>query len=163
MKARKNQQSRRCKEILKILLNNSRKKESHAVNLIYISLSRNIFPTINLKIGAFAMSVTLYPSCFDSAILLGPIQAHALTWTENECLFALLALPFDYVLDNEREDSACYALGQRFFDKFKAESHGRSLAAKKSLQRVCDAIPFHCTEYGRERKEHVSKAWEGIG
>lgn len=108
------------------------------------------------------MSVHLYPSGFEAAAFQPKIGPN-LTLKETDCLSKLLALPFDFVLDSEREDQACKLLGQKFFDTFKAEAHGHSEAAKKSLQKICESIPFYCTQHGRERKEHVSKSWEGIG
>lgn len=85
-----------------------------------------------------------------------------LSWSEKEALRELISMPFDPILDNDRYWDF-RDLGQKLFNKFKIESYGCPLSAKESLKRILDSIPFNSSENGLKLKEHVNKAWEGVG
>ncbi len=102
------------------------------------------------------------PISIDYTFLLQPLKPPDLSWEEKEALRELLSLPFDYVLDVDQY-LAFTLLGQQFFNKFKKESHGSTQSAKESLEKIHASIPFNCYQFGKELKEHVRKAWEGVG
>lgn len=68
----------------------------------------------------------------------------------------------DSILDGGTVESACKAIGQEIFDKYKSETGGNSLAAEAAVRRICDAVKGIASD-GSLRSRYIERAWDGIG
>jgi len=75
---------------------------------------------------------------------------------DREYVKMLSALSIDSILDMGDAEKACKALGQEIFDKHKKAAGGKTEAGKAAVVRICNALKG-------VRKQHVERAWDGIG
>jgi len=91
------------------------------------------------------------------------MSAPILTAKQQEYLEKLIELPLSSILDCGEGEKECRDLGQEIFDHFKNHAANRdSLAGEIALRNIADSLPFTCAD-GRQRKEYVVRAWEGVG
>lgn len=107
----------------------------------------------------------LYSEVF--SISSTPSQAPKLTHEQLEDAQKLAAIESaDSILDQGETEAYVKKLGQEFFDKYKEQAGGDSMAGKRAVQNICGWLasnPQESRSEARKRKDHVEFAWDGIG
>ena len=82
--------------------------------------------------------------------------------TEADFLAQLSALNLNSILDRGDGEKKCKDIGQKIFNKFKAQNNGNSDSGREVVQNICDKVAKTATD-GRLRKQYIERAWNGIG
>lgn len=98
------------------------------------------------------------PACYTA----DPSEAPLLTADKKEYAEKLSSTPLEGILDRGLIESACKAMGQEIFDRYKLEAGGNSFAGKKAVVSICDAIPYVAAD-GFLRKQYIERAWDAMG
>ncbi|MBS0605994.1 MAG: hypothetical protein KF898_05285 [Parachlamydiales bacterium] len=111
-----------------------------------------------------AAATSFHVPGFDRVMVLSSRIETAPTLNEQETGFLdqVKALSLATILDAGEGEKHCKAIGQEIFDHFKALANGDSKAGIEAMRKIADSLPFQC-EDGRERKEHVIRAWDRVG
>lgn len=100
----------------------------------------------------------------------GSEQPPQITTEQRQEIQQLIDLPLDSILDRGKTERLTKELGQKWFDKYKAQGGG-SNAGKIAVQNMCDWIAFNTTDSPKDaklRRQYVEYAWgspfgSGIG
>jgi hypothetical protein len=106
--------------------------------------------------------VDLYPPVAEEKMNPNFVSAGSTKCSLEELKYVikLVSMPLDSILGEQ--ESACKALGQEIFDKFKQANGNSTLAGRNAAVNICDALAF-CAKDGSLRKRYVESAWDGIG